>query len=316
MSQTLNGKAFEYACLKSFHNLLVRTQPVNIEASPALITARDAFDDAEINLQNKLRQAADAATRVLVRLEPQLSTPLTNVPLYLSIQSDAAGRRGDVRDVLAIRRQNDWEIGFSVKHNHNAVKHSRLSQSIDFGSEWLGIPASTEYFDEIRPFFNELVELRRARALWSEIDDKAQRFYIPILSAFINELQRLNAANPGIVPSRLMSYLLGRNDFYKIIADSSNNMTIVQGFSILGTLNRAAGTTVPMMRMPRLRLPNDIYRIYFKPESDNTIIIACDEGWEVSARIHNASSKVEPSLKFDIRLRGNPPSIFTHHEAW
>ena len=38
-----------------------------------------------------------------------------------------------------------------------------------------------------------------------------------------------------------------------------------------------------------------------------------DEGWQISFRIHNASLKLETSLKFDINLIGNPPILFTQH---
>ena len=35
-----------------------------------------------------------------------------------------------------------WEVGLSVKHNHDAAKHSRLSHRLDFGKEWFGSPCS------------------------------------------------------------------------------------------------------------------------------------------------------------------------------
>lgn len=53
--------------------------------------------------------------------------------LELEILSDDKGKLGDVRDVLAIRLLQKWEIGVSAKNNHKAVKHSRLSNTIDFG---------------------------------------------------------------------------------------------------------------------------------------------------------------------------------------
>lgn len=64
--------------------------------------------------------------RIIKRLEPQLTEPNGNEPLFLSLQADAEGIKGDVRDVLCIRKKNGWEIGLSCKHNHHAVKHSRL----------------------------------------------------------------------------------------------------------------------------------------------------------------------------------------------
>ena len=42
-------------------------------------------------------------------------------------------------------------------------------------------------------------------------------------------------------------------------------------------------------------------------------MMVLDEGWQISFRIHYASSLLETSLKFDINLIGNPPILFTQH---
>lgn len=97
--QTSNGKAFEYACLQSLNYALSRTQQVVIEQNSALDVAMERYINATEEMQNNMDLGADAATRVILRLEPQLTTPLSNVPLYLSIQEDARGQQGDVRDV-------------------------------------------------------------------------------------------------------------------------------------------------------------------------------------------------------------------------
>ena len=44
----------------------------------------------------------------------------------------------------------------SIKHNHEAVKHSRLSHGLDFGNEWFGIPCSKEYWNAVKPIFDRL----------------------------------------------------------------------------------------------------------------------------------------------------------------
>lgn len=41
-----------------------------------------------------------------------------------------------------------------------------------------------------------------------------------------------------------------------------------------------------------------------------------DKGWAISFRIHNASSRIEPSLKFDIQLVGIPLEIINIEEYW
>lgn len=314
--QTQHGKAFEYACLKSLNQALRNTQDVVIEHSSALQVAQERYENASVDMQNRMNLGANAATRVILRLEPQLTNPQDNVPLYLAIQTDAKGMAGDVRDVLCIRRQNEWEIGLSCKHNHTAVKHSRLSQTIDFGDSWFGIPSSQQYFDEITPFFDELREMRQNQLLWRDIDNKDERFYVPILEAFMRELDRLNQNNNENIPELLLHYLLGRNDFYKVITHDRQRVTQIQAFNIYGTLNRNAGSARSIVNVQELTMPNRFFDISFKPNSGNTIIVTCDNGWTISMRIHNASSRVEPSLKFDVRLTGVPPTLHSHHEAW
>lgn len=100
--QTKNGKAFEYATLVSLQSHLMNNQQVIIEHSPALETAHQSYQNAGGTLRVDMDSAANAAIRVLLRMEPQLENPCGNTPLRLSIQEDATGMAGDVRDVLNI----------------------------------------------------------------------------------------------------------------------------------------------------------------------------------------------------------------------
>lgn len=320
--QTSNGKAFEYACLLSLQETLAETQLIEVCDTAPLQTARAFYNDMPPEIQGELHAAAAAATRVIVRLEPQLEFPNRNIPLYISLQTDAQGIAGDVRDVLCIRRQNEWEVGLSCKHNHHAVKHSRLSDTIDFGAEWFHIPCSTEYFSTVVPLFTTLRTLRdESKAIgypakWSAIPNKNEAYYVPILTAFIEELARLDQAHPEVIPAALIQYLVGRNDFYKVITDDAHRTTRVEAINIAGTLNRPSGAHRSIVNVSKLKLPTQFYHIGFKRDSQTTIEVVCDEGWTVSMRIHNASSRVEPSLKFDVNLISLPSSIHAQVEPW
>lgn len=314
--QTKLGKAFEYACLHSIYYHLSNKQPVTVSQSNSYNKAKDFFDNAELLMQNKMILGANAATRVLLKLEPQLEYSLENTPLLLTIQEDAKGIAGDVRDILCMRRQNSWEIGVSCKHNHVAVKHSRLSPRINFGKSWVDVSCSDNYFCEIAPLFEELTILKSNNIYWRDIENKEKRFYIPLLQAFVRELKKLDNENEGIVPKRLLHYLLGRNDFYKVISHDAKKVTQIQCFNIYGTLNKSSGANRALVTIPQLSMPTRFYDIDFKPNSNNTIIVACDNGWTISMRIHSARSLVEPSLKFDVTLTGVPPQLFTQFEPW
>ncbi len=319
--QTSNGKAFEYACVIALHEQVENGQQIIIEASPQMKTAQKLYDEISEEMKQLLDAAARSAVKIIKRLEPQLVEPNGNEPLSLSLQTDAAGIKGDVRDVLCIRKQNGWEIGLSCKHNHHAVKHSRLSDTIDFGQEWLGVPCSKEYFDKVVPLFSELREIRDKSklegkpALWNDIEGKAEKYYIPVLHAFMEELSKINSENENI-PEKMIRYLLGRYDFYKVITDDKNKTTRVEAINIAGTLNQQSGKVKSITKVPMLKMPTQFYHIGLKSGSNNTIEVVCDEGWQISMRIHSASSRVEPSLKFDVNLISLPSSVHTQIEPW
>ena len=228
---------------------------------------------------------------------------------------DKKGQKGDVRDVLCVRNEKGWNIGLSCKNNHEAVKHSRLSRTIDFGKEWLGYPVSENYKNIISPLFDELDELKSIKARWAGIDKKDERFYIPLLKAFLEELSALNELHSD-VPEKLLNYLLGRNDFYKVIKHTKERTTEVKPFNIYGTLGLSTKVQKEMYKITRLKMPTEILKMDFKKDSTNTIQIICDNGWTLSLRIHNASEWVEPSLKFDIQLVGVPNNLGSRIEAW
>lgn len=319
--QIANGKAFEYACVIALHEQLSGWQTIVIEDSSQMETARKLYNEISEDMKPLLDAAARAAVRIIKKLEPQLIEANGNEPLQLSLQADAAGIKGDVRDVLCIRKPNGWEIGLSCKHNHHAVKHSRLSDTIDFGQEWLGVPCSKEYFDKVVPLFAKLREIRDKSkldgrpALWSDVAGKAEKYYIPVLRAFMEELSKINSENENI-PEKLIRYLLGRYDFYKVITDDKNKTTRVEAVNIAGTLNQQSGKVKPITKIPMLKMPTQFYHMGFKLGSDNTIEVVCDEGWQISMRIHSASSRIEPSLKFDVNLISLPSSVYTQMEPW
>ena len=109
--QTELGKAFEFACLTALRVKLQHNQPIIVEDTPQLRTAEGFYNEIPDNSETKknLIYAAEGAAKVIIRLEPQLAHPADNKPLYLTLQADAAGQKGDVRDVLCIRKQNEWQ---------------------------------------------------------------------------------------------------------------------------------------------------------------------------------------------------------------
>jgi HaeIII restriction endonuclease len=132
-SQTINGKAFEYALLEAFLERLKRVTAISVVENAPYKTAKKCFASFNEKEQSHYKLVASFAINFLLDIEPRLSNGISDKDtLQLEIVADKKGQSGDVRDVLAIRLLQKWEIGISAKNNHRAVKHSRLSNDIDF----------------------------------------------------------------------------------------------------------------------------------------------------------------------------------------
>lgn len=313
-NQTINGKAFEFALLNEFLQRLKIITTVEVIENGPYDTALRCYLSFDEKVQNHYSLVASFAVNFLLDIEPRLSNGISSKDiLQLEIVSDQKGQTGDVRDVLAIRSLQKWEIGISAKNNHRAVKHSRLSNDIDFGKKWLQIPCSATYFEEVKPIFDRLAGLRKASKAtqkWSTLGDYHDSVYMPVLEAFKKELLRLDTENPNIIAERLVEYLIGNQDFYKVIKGS--NKVEIQAYNLHGTLNLPFGSTKPKARVPRLKFPNRLIEVVYQENSKTTLLVTLNEGWQISFRIHNASSRIESSLKFDINLVSAPHSLFTN----
>lgn len=312
---TVNGKAYEYACVLSIQDIVSKYRKIKIVENSSMKIARERFNSIPESERNTMIKSASAGINAILTMEPRIVEDGSD-ELEISLQSDDAGIAGDVRDVLVIRKSIDWEIGISVKHNHYALKHSRLSMDLDFGKKWFNIPCSQEYFNEIKPYFEELKELRRKNVMWHDIENKDERFYVPILNAFMKELNNKYKEYDSEVTKKMISYLLGINDFYKLIGIDSQRITRIIPFNIYGTLNQSSLSNKPLQEVQILELPTRIVELDFKKDSKTTLELIMDNGWQISFRIHNASSKVEPSLKFDVQLVGQPTALFVIDMPW
>lgn len=228
------------------------------------------------------RTRIDAAAGAAVQFLKTHDANLRQVE-QISMQSDMRGKVGDVRDVI-IHTANG-EIGISAKHRHRAVKHSRLSASIDFGLEWYERNCSENYWKAVKPIFERLAEAKSVGKLWRDLPDKAQIVYAPLIRAFIAEVR-------GASAPKLLQYMLGEYDFYKVVKENGN--VRLESFNMRGTLKWGN------------KLPSPSRIVDLEQARENTAIVTFDKGWSLSFRLHNAESKIQPSVKFDINLVDTP----------
>ncbi len=311
----IRGGAFEFACMNSLYQAISEKRKCWVIKDNNYEYREADWKKIGKEQQRMYLLAADCAVRKIFELEPNIEEESNDI-LEFFFQSDSKGRGGDVRDIVLRRGSISWEIGISIKHNHFAVKHSRLGRKLDFCESWFSIPCTDSYWDDVKPIFEYLAEEKKNESKWRDLPDKENDVYIPLLKAFMDELNRQNEIHGSIVPRRMVEYLLGEFDFYKLVSVDISRVTELTPYNLRGTLNRPSKTKKPAVTIPVTELPDRIVSIDMKPGSDNTVELYLNNGWSFSFRIHNASTNVETSLKFDIQALGVPSSIIKMNCIW
>lgn len=321
--QTIQGKAFEYACLDAISRKLEKENKIiKKEQNQVYETALKSYEQLSSSEKEKYLLAAETAIKIILPLEPKLINDDDDVPLLLSISSDAIakGCEGDVRDIICIRFKSNWEVGFSCKHNHQALKHPRITEAKDFGKVWLGYPCSKKYIDNMNKILQPIEDFQKQNICWKNIPNKIDNFYVPILKEIIKEFQNI-CEHYADAPKKLLSYFFGSKDFYKIISLEKDKQTKVVAFNMNGTLNASSQNEKSIYKVKRIHYPTRLVDIRFKQKgcviSKTTISIIFDGGWQIDMRLHNADSKVKMTgLKFDVQLAGQPNDIYQQQRSW
>ena len=316
-TNAVNGKAFEYACLSSLVEYMKsKGKNVAVDTSKPFQTAEKFYKSVDKEMQESMKKGADTAVKLLLPLEPRLEDGSGILTLQISADSRAKGTNGDVRDVLCIRDSENWSIGISCKHNHEGLRHPRVTEGKDFGKDWLDIPCSKTFINEITPITDILVKDKANGLYWNQIDGKHDKYYAPILKAYLEEIQRMCNADPS-VPGKLLSYFFGANDFYKVIMKPNAKTTTIEGFNMHKTLNSPCGKNKAKIKVPVTKMPTRLLDAVIKPKSKTTIILSFDQGWSISMRLHNRDDLVSPtSLGWEVMLEGLPPSTYVNTQLW
>ena len=283
MNTMQRGKAFEYALVKAF----AKSIPTLKIDELTLEVAKRCF--GECDDRQSMFQAGLEASALLCAFDNNVAESVS-----IRAQTDHAGQSGDVRDLILTTPMG--EIGLSAKTNHEALKSSRLSHKIDFGKRWADCPVSRYYWEAIAPVFALLTELKQQGKKFSDIDNKESAVYLPVIIAFEDEMRRLCELYGEQFIRRVFLYLTGQHDFYKIIRRKKTGYVTIQSFNPKGMLKGES----------KWKIPKRIEHISRPLGSNNTILVNFQGGWQISFRIHNATTKVEPSLKFDVKFIGTP----------
>jgi len=308
------GRAYEYVCLQTLNREVNKIRKSEIVENSSLEADKRTWGNMTKEFRAILTLSAEAAVKKILELEPNL-TEQTDDIVQMFLQKDEKGEEGDVRDIVVTRKDIRWEIGLSIKHNHHAVKHNRLSPKLDFGEKWYGVKCSQTYWDKVSPIFDFLKEQKQKSVLFEDIRNKDEVVYIPLLEAFIEEI-RMQAKAHKELPKKIVEFLLGEFDFYKVVSVDKKQQTNIETYNLHGNLNKPSETRKSAISVPLVNLPTRLALIEMKPNSTTTAEMYFDEGWQFSFRIHNAEKVATPSLKFDIQLVGVPTTILSITCNW
>lgn len=299
--QVRNGKALEWRVACEFSRLTGYQIQGDAPAKNAEACYRQV--EHEMDLHERFdRWVPLAVSHILEKERGRLSGAG-----LIAISADAKGAAGDVRDVSVCTATHTF--GVSCKNNSKAYKHSRISRKIDFVKKWHlnESGCSHEYLGKASPVFEELEKIcaedkQSGRvSLWSE---RGQEFisatYLSLITAFRDELLRIKLISreaEGEMASAFAQYVVGKHDFYKLI--------VLPKQAEIEAYNFKASLSVSRMKLPTRLIDVSV-------RGNNTLVATFDRGYAFTLRIHSASSRVQSSLKFDIKADGTPSDLYRH----
>ncbi|MEB0032686.1 HaeIII family restriction endonuclease [Undibacterium sp. RTI2.1] len=290
-----NGKAFEWAVACALKDI----SSYEIIEDKHTLKPREYFSELQLSDQQSFYKSAERGVRHIVQKEAKFFSSGVGA---IRFQSDSAGQSGDVRDLIISNGTN--EIGFSCKNNHSDLKHSRLSDVLDFAKEW-GLNesgCSESYWHEIHNAFSGIKQIvaNEVNPTWRELPNKEQ-VYWNVLNAWASEILRCYGETQeqnALLCERLINYLFGSHDFYKIMRRDQSSVDI-QCVNFRRKLTR-----------PYAKFPTVIRAIDNLNGTQYSKTIAFNNGFSINFRIHNADSKLNTSLKFGIKALSLPSDQF------
>lgn len=271
----LHGRALE--CLIT--ELIIKTYPgVNLTARANNDQLRDASKLAQLDslLLNELTQAANAL--LLKWLNPQFQ--LSNQP-SITVDRLPDQNKNDVTDICLTSRS--WTVNLSLKHNHTALRHQRPGTTPKHCGFLQGSVEMQQFRQKYRVITQEFMQHIGQAKLFAELPSALieQHLYTPVcnlVSQFIN-------SHASTCTTQLFQYLVGDVNYYKIIVDTHARTLSIQQFA-------------------EIQMPTNLIATVNK----QYVYLSFDNGWEISMRLHTASSQLKssPSLKFDTKALNNP----------
>jgi len=288
----LHGRSFEYAITEELCKLPGATLSLRARGDQERDGAH--FRQLSSELAEHLKIGARCVVRNLYRILP-CGVELKDVTIDRLPDTAGMADQRDVTDIQLSFPNYAYPLNLSVKNNHFALKHQRPSALM----QQLGIKKRSQDDNEYRTGLREVYATfnQEARDFYKQETGEAlsrntnfrdltaydegfidNHLYNPVCDFVCQTLQR-ELANP-VMCQHYFYFLVGNTNFYKLIL--LNDRVVVEKFN---EVPAPASCTV-------------------QRKSHSYILLFFDNGWQLSLRLHTASSAIgnTPSLKFDTQL--------------
>lgn len=281
-----NGRALEYRIAQEFITNF-SNPTVNLQTQADQTRDSTHFN----NLPANMRTYYDASAQKIYKWALGILSVSNTSTLDIQRLTDAAAVKGDVTDIRLTSNSN--LINLSIKHNHSATKHQRPSPTPKQCGFKVADTNNQQFIIKYKKigqqFHTQVNNLAAGTTTFSDLkkispSTISNHIYKP-MCALVTDFLNQNCTPPHA--QQYFSFLIGNTDFYKIKVDA--NSTEISEFKNLTPVNK--------MHAKCRNCPENNY-----------IDITFSNGWEVSMRLHTASSKITPtiSLKFDSQLVQSP----------
>ncbi len=296
------GAAFEYLTIKAVENNL--NGELTNDTEIWCDKNKSKFESLHAKEKDEMEKASK---EIVVFLKEYINW--VEDDLYIE-KISSRGSSTDVTDVRLFNNNNS--TGLSLKSNHKAAKHPRVSPNIDIIGEWTGFSVDKIYMKKINNIFANLTKYTKNNNIskFNQIENIFTFLYKPICEAVANSLNRIFTSENGIeAMQNFIKYMVGSKDFYKINADFKNSELIIESYNLRGNLNIGE----------QLQLPTKCFKVSAEKSSRgnwNRVELSFNNGWKINMRLHNAESKIKKSLKFDTRIVEVPQDIWKKRRSF
>lgn len=277
-----NGRALEY---KVVDFLMSQNSMFKVTLKPQAL--RDQERDI-VNYQDIPEGLKESYSQCAKVVHNWLEKKIKGRDLVIDkLTDDEAKKKGDVTDIRIF--SGEEIINLSIKHGHGALKHQRPPTTAQRCGCAKGSKEDIGFRKGYKVIIDNFLTLSKKLAptarkfndlLCLDKEFIFDHLYLPICKYVTKTINELCVGKERT--QALFSFLVGTTSFYKII-DHDDKVCILD-FNSIG-------------------LPD---KVIARMEGKSYIYLDFSNGWELSLRLHTASSKLGNSLKFDTQPKQLP----------